>query len=425
VRKVLAGDRDASGDKWAAIVSTPTGPVLYTAGPLKDGDRIAGVVLVGSRLETFLPVVKGEALADIAVFDADGSMLATTFALSDPQDRVDFSRYEGRSPGDSVQGELHLYGRGFSTFTSDLRLRDTVIGRLGVSLSADYIASAGTTAQWQMSLLFAAVTLAVLGLGWLLARHLTRPLLRLVTAARAVAAGDLSARSAVGSRDEIGTLSVTFDSMAERLQRQHLATIGALVSAIDARDPYTAGHSIRVGTLSVELGRELGLASLELQHLQVGGYLHDVGKIGVRDSVLLKPSDLTAEERRAIEDHPRIGLDILAHCDLPPEVMAVVGRHHERLDGTGYPLGLTQDQLTIFPRITAVADVYDALTTDRPYRMALTAHEALAILTKEALAGKLDPDVVSRLRSIAGAWEEMRRSDPRLRGFRADKRGAA
>ncbi|MCH7816108.1 MAG: HD domain-containing protein [Proteobacteria bacterium] len=123
------------------------------------------------------------------------------------------------------------------------------------------------------------------------------------------------------------------------------------MSAIDARDPYTRGHSVRVGHLSVDLGEALGLSAAQLQHLQIGGYLHDIGKIGIRDAVLLKPGKLTDEEFDLIRQHPTIGLDILRTLDLPPAVIAVVGGHHEKLNGAGYPLGLSAEELTIFPRM--------------------------------------------------------------------------
>jgi putative nucleotidyltransferase with HDIG domain len=205
--------------------------------------------------------------------------------------------------------------------------------------------------------------------------------------------------------------------MTERVQRQHLGTIGALVSAIDARDPYTRGHSMRVGHLSREIGVSLGLPESQVQHLLVGGFLHDVGKIGVRDAVLLKPGALSPDERALIEEHPRIGMDILATVDLPEEVRAIVHGHHERLDGRGYPLHLTAEELTIFPRIASVADVYDALVTDRPYRAGLPMSEALRILRLEGMGGALDMEVISAIERLAPRWEERRRDDPLLQGF--------
>ncbi|MCC7366765.1 MAG: HD domain-containing protein [Dehalococcoidia bacterium] len=421
VADVLSGRSDGTGDKWAQLAWTGQGPALYTAGPIRDLDgNVAGVVLVGSLLQSFLPAVKLEALADVTFYDAAGTPLASTFYFgAEEQASLAVAREAGMAGG-ILRERKSLFGRDYELVYGDLRLRNEVVGQYSVALPSKYISSAGSSAQLRMSVLFAAITAAVLGLGWLIARRLTGPLLRLVGAARAFSDGDLSARSGLRRGDEIGELAESFDRMAERLQRQHLATVGALASAIDARDPYTAGHSIRVGHLSSDIGRTLGLGRAELQHLLVGGYLHDIGKIGVRDSVLLKSGQLTPQEREIIEQHPRIGLEILAPAELPEAVLAIVGGHHERLNGTGYPLALRDDELSAFPRIAAVADIYDALTTDRPYRKAMEVGEALHLLRREADAGLLDPGVVSAMRHLAREWEDRRRSDPVLLGHWID-----
>jgi putative nucleotidyltransferase with HDIG domain len=206
--------------------------------------------------------------------------------------------------------------------------------------------------------------------------------------------------------------------MTERLQHQHLSTIRALTSAIDARDPYTAGHSSRVGQLAVMIGEAFQLSQSTLQHLEIGGYLHDIGKIGVRDAVLLKPGRLTPDEREMIERHPTIGLDILEAVELAPEVIAFVSGHHEKLDGSGYPHGKPASELTIVPRIAAVADIYDACTTDRPYRSAMSMREALDIMRGETEDGKLDREVLHVFENLVERWEWRRRTDPALQGFR-------
>jgi putative nucleotidyltransferase with HDIG domain len=205
--------------------------------------------------------------------------------------------------------------------------------------------------------------------------------------------------------------------MTEKLQKQHLSTIRALTSAIDARDPYTMGHSVRVGQLAMMIGRKLQLDDVLLSRLEIGGYLHDIGKIGVRDNVLLKPDKLTDEERHAIEDHPRIGLAILEPVDLPPEVIEFVEGHHERLDGSGYPHGLKHAEVSIIARIGAVADMYDALTSERPYRGPEMPQKAMVVLRSEAVE-KLDPDVLDAMEAVLLEWERRRVEEPELTGFR-------
>jgi putative nucleotidyltransferase with HDIG domain len=422
VTNALKGRSDELGDKFAQIVETPAGYALYTAGPIHDGDDVVGAVLVGSMLDSLLPAIKAESLADVTVYDFDGTPLTSTFAASPDPGEADITP-DGAviasfdDPG-AVRESKTLFGRGFDLLNGELVIRDQVVGLYSVALPSSFILSAGNSARWQMGLLFTSATIAVLLTGFLLARSLTRPLLRLVGAARAVSAGDLSARSGVRTADEVGVLATSFDAMTERLQRQHFSTVKALTSAIDARDPYTAGHSARVGQLALLIGETIGLPEGTLQHLEIGGYLHDIGKIGVRDSILLKPGSLTPEEREMIERHPKVGLDILASVELAPDVIDFVSGHHEKLDGSGYPKGRHAHELSVVPRIAAIADIYDALTTDRPYRDAMTRDEAMEIMHREAGEGRLDPDILVVFESLISQWEWRRRTDPALEGFR-------
>jgi putative nucleotidyltransferase with HDIG domain len=398
-------------DKYSALLPVDGVTALLTAGPVRLDNVTVGAVIVASPLAAVLPAVKSEALADVSVFGADGRSLASTFAAGDVADAPP-------QPGaDGSIVERELFGRSFAFLSNTLHIGGMPAGAFTVALPTSFIGHANALTRQQLAVLFSIGTVAILLTGWLLARAITQPLLRLAQTAQAVANGDLTVRSGVRGTDEIGALAKTFDAMTERVQRQHLGTIGALVSAIDARDPYTRGHSMRVGHLSREIGNSLGLPELEVQHLLVGGFLHDVGKIGVRDAVLLKPGALSPAERQLIEQHPRIGADILATVELPEEVRAIVHGHHERLDGKGYPLQLTASELTIFPRIASVADVYDALVTDRPYRPGVAVSEALRVLRGEGLAGSLDMDVVAAMERLAPYWEQRRHDDPVLQGF--------
>ena len=419
VQSVITGRSDALGDKFAQIVETPQGYALYTAGPVTLDGRVVGVVMVASKLDSFLPAAKGEALADITIYGFDGTVLASTFADANTEevDLAPVATALEENPTTAVREHKTLYGRDFDLLYGELRIRNDVVGMYSVALPSSFIATAGSTTRWQMGGMFAVAMAAVLIIGFFIARNLTQPLLRLVHVARRVTAGDLTARSEISSVDEVGVLATSFDQMTERVQHQHLQTIRALTSAIDARDPYTLGHSVRVGQLAVMLGESFGMPESDLQHLEIGGYLHDIGKIGVRDNVLLKPGVLTPEERRMIEQHPKIGLDILAPVDLAPEVIQFVAGHHEKLDGSGYPAGKNRTEISMIARIASVADIYDALTTDRPYRAAMTPLEALAVLHREVKQGALDRRVVGALEGLIEQWERRRVVEPQLKGY--------
>lgn len=154
-------------------------------------------------------------------------------------------------------------------------------------------------------------------------------------------------------------------------------SIQALHRTLAARDPYTGQHSVRVAELAVNFARFLGLSLQHCQALRNAVYLHDLGKIGISDAILLKPGPLTPEERRIINTHPLIGEKIVEPLNLPRQEKEIILLHHEHWDGNGYPRGLAGEDIPFLCRLTALADVYDALVTDRPYRRQFTREEAL------------------------------------------------
>jgi putative nucleotidyltransferase with HDIG domain len=158
-------------------------------------------------------------------------------------------------------------------------------------------------------------------------------------------------------------------------------SIKAITAAIDAKDPYTRGHSQRVSDFSTIMAKELGLPTEIVHHIRVGGLLHDVGKIGIPDTILTKPDRLSDEEFERMKTHPTIGANIMKEVRMLQSEIPALAEHHERMDGKGYPNGLIDEQISLAGRIVAVADVFDALTSDRPYREALSAEEALEILS--------------------------------------------
>lgn len=186
---------------------------------------------------------------------------------------------------------------------------------------------------------------------------------------------------------------ITNAEIHDRMRRMSFEATRALVAAIDKKDHYTSGHSERVGYLARLVGQRLGVPSNELQILEMSGLLHDVGKIGIPESILCKPGKLTPEEYEIIKRHPRMGYEILKPIASFGEVLAGVLYHHENPDSTGYPERLPEPKIPLFARIIHVVDVFDALTTTRSYRVAFTIEQACDILRKEA-GTKLDAEVV-------------------------------
>jgi putative nucleotidyltransferase with HDIG domain len=170
----------------------------------------------------------------------------------------------------------------------------------------------------------------------------------------------------------------------QELQATYDQTLYALMSALDARDRETEGHSMRVSRLACLMGEKMGLASDQLKALERGALLHDIGKIGISDTILHKPGKLTEDEWKVMRTHPDIGARIVERIPFLQECMPVVRYHHERWDGSGYPLGLKGEDIPLFARIFAVADVFDALTSKRSYRKRSTPDEAVAYLREQS-----------------------------------------
>ncbi len=177
------------------------------------------------------------------------------------------------------------------------------------------------------------------------------------------------------------------------LEDSYLDTIKALVSAMEAKDHYTRGHSERVRKYANKIAKELKLDNVEMKELDYAGYLHDIGKIGISDNLLTKVEPLTEMEYEIIKKHPDIGHNILKDVKHLSATCAIIRCEHERFDGNGYPNGLKRDEIPIGARIIAVADAFDAMTTDRPYRKAISRYEAIKILKKET-GKQFDPKVV-------------------------------
>ncbi len=192
------------------------------------------------------------------------------------------------------------------------------------------------------------------------------------------------------------------------IDEQAKSVVLSLARSIAAKDSLADGHSDRMVEYAVQLGESHGLQEHELQELRIACLLHDVGKVAVPDNILQKPGALDAEEMEIVKQHPVVGENICAPLRSFRAVLPVIRHHHERMDGSGYPDGLRGEQIPVQARVLQIADIYDALTTDRPYRVALTSEEALQILHHEAASGRLDTSLVREFSWIRRSGENLR-----------------
>jgi hypothetical protein len=201
-------------------------------------------------------------------------------------------------------------------------------------------------------------------------------------------------------------------SAYERLEQAHLSFAAALVATLDARDQYTAGHSAAVAVYSRDIARQMGLSESEQQTAHLAGLVHDIGKVGLPPGLLEKAGPLTLDERRVMQTHSEIGERILANVDDYGHIALIVRHHHERIDGNGYPSGLMGAEIPLMSRIIAVADAYNAMTSDRPYREAMPSQVARMRLA-QAVGSQFDIAVVAAFEAILATADELYRQGTR------------
>jgi putative nucleotidyltransferase with HDIG domain len=423
-----------SGLRYSAVVAHPGRPPTVTVA-LPVGEPVKGYVAaelslagLASTVEDqrvgssgFAYVVDGHGVlvagprgrfppgADLAKRPVVASLLATLAHTPDPElFRVgNFGEGEGRV----VAAYAVVAGPGWAVVSEQ-------------PLDAAY--TQVRSMQHRILVGFLAALAVALVLALLFSRGLTRPLKRFVASALDIAKGRFGSQVELKSNNELGELARTFNHMSvqllsydkenkslyQSLEQGYLETILALANSIDSKDPYTRGHSQRVGDISAAIGRELGLSEPDVKLLRYAGILHDIGKIGIIDTILGKQEQLTPEEMKVMREHPAIGASIVEPVTFLGTARAAVKSHHEKWNGAGYPEGLSGEQIPLVARIVGCADTWDACTTTRPYQRAMSLQAALEIM--ERLRGvALDPTVVDALRRVLGRRGALPETPPR------------
>jgi putative nucleotidyltransferase with HDIG domain len=315
-------------------------------------------------------------------------------------------RFAGGGDREALPAEVDVAGESWALATM-FAIGDTS------ALAVDSLTEPRRAADREAWAVVATFSIVLVGLGgaaslWL-ARTLSRPLDDLSrTLGQMATSRQFTVRLArPGTSRELDALTDTFNDLMRSLtvaegetRSAYVGAIRALAVALDARDPYTAGHSERVSSLAVAIGRQMAIPAPDMDVLRLGALLHDIGKIGIADSVLGKPGPLTAEEFESIKTHTRVGARILRPVPFLAAHLPIVELHHERPDGKGYPHGLLGDEIPLLARIVRVADAFDAMTSARAYRPARAAGEALGELWRHA-GTQFDTTVVE---AFASAW---------------------
>jgi HD-GYP domain-containing protein (c-di-GMP phosphodiesterase class II) len=388
---------------------------LTIAEPVLAGDRqevVAAVVAIVSFQEVFnavqQPTSKSErellnaGLPVVFVVDQNGR------AVAHPEASVAFSEkpmtdlkvvQDWQESGAQVQSALapfsaHRDGRAVEMLGSYATAELDKNCRLGVIAIQDEAAALVSVSdmRWQTLWISLVAALLTILIGIFFANKLTHPVRELAGGAHRIASGDFSQRIEVTSRTELGDLGNSFNVMTDQVERfisdlqksseenrqLFIGTVKGLAAAIDGKDPYTRGHSERVSRFSVAIAQRMGLSDDEVEKIRISALLHDVGKIGIDDNILKKPAALTDEEYEVMKKHPQKGYKIMSQIPAMKEFLPGMYMHHEMVDGNGYPQGLKGDEIPLMGRIVAVADTFDAMTTDRPYQKAMGFEDAVA-----------------------------------------------
>jgi HD-GYP domain-containing protein (c-di-GMP phosphodiesterase class II) len=402
---------------------------LTIAAPVMDGDEIvAAVVAVVSFQEVFKTVQQSSSKSARELLDAGLPVVFVVDqngkAVAHPDAAVAFSErpmtdlkvvQDWLESGSQVQSALspfplerdgHFASMLGSYATAELD-RNSLLGVIAIQDESAALTSVRDMRSQVFFVSLMAATLALLA-GFYFADKLTRPVRELAAGARRIAGGDFSRRVKVVGRTELGELGTSFNQMTDQietfvhdLQRSadenhelFLGTVKALAAAIDGKDPYTRGHSERVSRFSEATAEGLGLTEDEIEKIRISALLHDVGKIGIDDRILKKPSALDDQEFEIMKTHPQKGYKIMSQIPAMREFLPGMYMHHEMINGQGYPQGLKGDEIPMQARIVSVADTFDAMTTERPYQAAMDLEAALTRL-KSFIGTRYDARVVA------------------------------
>lgn len=377
-QRVKLSTRPSGTFQTVAVVDD--GAFRVSGVPLRLDQRSVGTLVLGTSLDkAYADLLADLSNADI-VITVNQDVIASTVAEAVTRDLLGS---EGALPS-TAQLNGELYAIRILPLSGPVRIYSlTSIDAAAREATSSAMVALGTVA-------LGGFVLAAFGSLWL-ARTLTDPIKRV--------AGDIATMTAArdfgrtldvdGTSRELDALATAFNELMGGLmaaeaetQSAYLGAIRALAAALDARDPYTAGHSERVSALSVLIARQLQLNETEVDIIRLGALLHDIGKIGVADHILRKPGPLSADEFEQIRRHPGLGARILRKVPFLEPHLAIVELHHERPDGKGYPFGLLGDNIPLDARIVHVADAFDAMTSARAYRPARAASVALVELQR-------------------------------------------
>lgn len=408
VKNILSLKADPAGDKFSDYIRTGQDDFLYVAGPAYASDgSLAGVVLVGQSLETIVADMHSRTFAQVTLYAPSGKVIYSTLPF--PRDltpelaaqTVSFQDVDSPTRNLNEQRSLDVANIPFTEILGSWEVRgNQELGVLGVAVSQNVVSQTSSGFRLRIFLLVAAASFLIILVGINLGNAITRPLKQLVQAALQVSRGDLNVQVETHTQDEFAILTESFNRMVTSLQDSQKrlievydSTLEGWAKALELKDSEIQGHSLRVTHLALRLAEAIGINGEELANVRRGALLHDIGKMGIPDSILHKRGTLNEIETAIVRKHPLYAYNMLKQIDYLRPALEIPYCHHEKWDGSGYPRGLKAEQIPLSARIFAVVDVYDAMSSDRPYRAAMP-HEDVILYLKYQKAKHFDPKVV-------------------------------
>ena len=408
VARVVDQQVDEIGDKYSGVSNIGASSYFFVSGPVKDlQGQFVGVILVGTSLESLVRNIREETLSQATIYDAGFQVVSSTFIDFPSIPDVDPETVFSSDDTLSLMRDLEISSIAYTELLSSWKTRgDEDIGILGTAIPKTFLVRTSQITRFNVTAIIIFSILLSMFLGIYLSGLITRPILRLKQAAAEVSDGNLSISLDAHGADEVAILTQSFNTMVSNLRQSkdsmldaYDKTIEGWAKALELRDNETMGHSARVAALTLELASALSIDERDMDDLRRGALLHDIGKMGIPDSILLKPGRLTAKEMEMMRNHPVFARELLNQINFLRPAMAIPSFHHEKWDGSGYPNGLVGKEIPIGARIFAVIDVWDALTSDRPYRKAWSKKKALQYIQDNA-GVHFDPQVVNAFLDI-------------------------
>lgn len=408
VEKVIRQENDGVGNKYAGYLLHNRKQTFFVAGPVynQSGDFV-GVLLVGQSLDQITRKIRETTLAQITLYNHEGEILSTTLINPVPLNSAVTGEVLEKQDDYSIllsekeRREISSSGIDYDELLGPWEIReDADIGILGTALVKSFIVTFSTATITQTIFFLVLSIIFIVLIGVFVSKYITHPLPEFVTASQKISDGNLSVSINADTNDELGLLADNFNHMVNSLStskknllRAYDETLLGWAKALELRDSETEGHTIRVTKKAIEFARAIGIKGADLVNIQRGALLHDIGKIGVPDTILKNSGPLNESERRIMETHSQLGHDMLWDIDYLRPAIDIPYYHHENWDGSGYPHGLKGKEIPLAARLFAIVDVWDALRSDRVYRKAYPDDKVLKIL-KSDRGIKYDPELL-------------------------------